>query len=97
MSRLNLKIQIPFTGDYEFNDLVDQFESLAEETGSQVIDNEKKGEIEYKTYSCVSITIKVAAKIEVINPMRQMKCLELLDAAAEAISGINSTGRKLLF
>ena len=90
------EIVIPYEGKIDFDDLVEKFENLEEEDGGKLYDNEMKGEIEYRTYS--GLTIKVAVDdLEItISPNKSMKCLELIDTTIDGLKKISSGKVNLL-
>ena len=87
---------IPIEGDFDFDELVERFENLEEEDGGTLYDDEIKGEIEYQTYSGLSITLDVNEKELIISPKRTMKCLELIDTSIEGLEKLSSGSVKLL-
>lgn len=90
------EIVIPVSGNIDFNDLVEKFENLEDEDGGKLSDNEIKGEIEYQTYSGLSIIIDINEMVLIISPNRNMKCLELIDSSMEGLQKISSKKVKLL-
>jgi hypothetical protein len=86
------EIVIPYEGNVDFDDLVEKFENLQEIDGGQLYDNEMKGEIEYKTYSGLSIKINIEDLEVVITPNRTMKCMELIDTTMEGLKKITGGG-----
>lgn len=90
------EIVLPIQGEIDFDELVERFENLADEDGGKLSDNELKGEIEYQTYSGLSITINTSDMELIINPNRTMKCLELIDSSIEGLKKISGTAVKFL-
>ncbi|MCD8518800.1 MAG: hypothetical protein LRY32_04170 [Flavobacterium sp.] len=90
------EIAIPIEGNIDFDELVEKFENLADEDGGKLSDNELKGEIEYQTYSGLSIKISTKNMELIINPNRDMKCLELIDSSIEGLKKISGTSIKFL-
>ncbi|MEL1248580.1 caspase family protein [Flavobacterium helocola] len=90
------EIVIPIEGNIDFDELVEKFENLADEDGGKLSDNELKGEIEYQTYSGLSIKISTKNMELIINPNRDMKCLELIDSSIEGLKKISGTSIKFL-
>ncbi len=90
------EIVIPYEGEIDFDDLVERFENLEEIDGGKLYDNELKGEIEYKTYSGLTIKVQTGNLEITISPNRTMKCLELIDTTIEGLKKISSEKVKLL-
>lgn len=90
------EIVLPIVGKIDFDDLVEKFENLEDEDGGKLSDNELKGEIEYQTYSGLSIMIDTNELELVISPNRNMRCLELIDSTIEGLKKISSSSVKLL-
>ncbi|AFU70525.1 uncharacterized protein containing caspase domain [Psychroflexus torquis ATCC 700755] len=90
------EIVLPIEGEIDFDDLVERFENLEEEDGGTLHDDEINGEIEYQTYSGLSITIDTNEMELTISPNRTMKCLELIDTSIEGLKKISSSTVKLL-
>jgi hypothetical protein len=87
------EIVIPYEGTFDFDDLVEKFENLEEMDGGKLYDNEMKEEIEYKTYSGLSIKINMGDLEVIITPNRTMKCMELIDTSMEGLKKINGGGK----
>ena len=75
---------------------MEKFENLEDEDGGKLSDNELKGEIEYQTYSGLSIKINTNEMELVISPNRNMRCLELIDSTIDGLKKISSSSVKLL-
>src|SRR5690606_17649183 len=73
------EIVIPYEGKIDFDELVEKFENLEDEDGGKLVDNEMKGEIEYTTYSGLTVKVDVEDLEITITPNKTMKCLELID------------------
>ena len=65
------------------------FENLEEEDGGKLVDNEMKGEIEYTTYSGLTIKVDVEDLEITITPNKTMKCLELIDTTIDGLKKIS--------
>lgn len=87
------EIVIPYEGTFDFDDLVEKFENLEDVDGGKLYDNEMKGEIEYKTYSGLSIKVNIGDLEVVITPNRTMKCMELIDTSMEGLKKISGGGK----
>jgi len=90
------EIVIPYEGKFDFDDLVEKFENLEDVDGGKLYDNEMKGEIEYKTYSGLSIKVNMEELEVVITPNRTMKCMELIDTSMEGLKKISGGKINLL-
>ena len=90
------EIVIPYEGKFDFDDLVEKFENLEDIDGGKLYDNEMKGEIEYKTYSGLSIKVNMEELEVVITPNRTMKCMELIDTSMEGLKKISGGKINLL-
>lgn len=90
------EIVLPIDGEINFDELVEKFENLADEDGGKLSDNELKGEIEYQTYSGLSIIINTKDMELIISPNRTMKCLELIDSSIEGLQKISGSKVKFL-
>ena len=75
---------------------MEKFENLENEDGGKLNDNELKGEIEYQTYSGLSIIIDTGEMELIISPNRNMRCLELIDSTIEGLKKISGSSVKLL-
>ena len=76
--------------------MVEKFENLEDVDGGKLYDNEMKGEIEYKTYSRLSIKVNMEELEVVITPNRTMKCMELIDTSMEGLKKISGGKINLL-
>ncbi|MEA5405579.1 caspase family protein [Arcicella sp. DC2W] len=83
------EIVIPYEGKIDFDELVEKFENLKDEDRGKLYDNEMKGEIEYTTYSGLTIKVDVEDLEITITPNKTMKCLELIDTTIEGLKKIS--------
>jgi len=90
------EIVIPVEGEIDFDELVERFENLEYADGGKLYDNELKREIEYQTYSGLSILLKINEMELIITPNRTMKCLELIDSSMEGLKKISAKNVKIL-
>ena len=83
------EIVIPYEGKIDFDELVEKFENLENEDGGKLYDNEMKGELEYTTYSGLTIKVDTEDLEITIMPNKAMKCLELIDTTIDGLKKIS--------
>jgi hypothetical protein len=90
------EIVIPFSGNVDFEVLVDKFEDLVDSLGGTLSENDDTGIIEFRTIQGLKITIQVYNNELVLYSREAEGCIKMIEKARKEILELSTLKSKLL-
>jgi hypothetical protein len=90
------EIVIPFSGEADFDTLVEKFEDLEDLTGGTLSEDDDSEIIKFQTIQGLLILIRMSDRELIIHPRGAAGCIKMIEEAKKGLLEFSASSAKLL-